>query len=132
MNVGILHARCDVTQIRVAVCGSSLYMTGLAASLEAYPGVVLLRMPVNTVSLAQGIDELAPVMVFFDLDELPGNFALALLRDRPELILVGVDPSSDRLLVLSGRQEQPVSTAELLDAIIGRRTPTSEERDDRH
>jgi len=58
-------------------------------------------------------------MLLFDLDELPGDLAISLLRDRPELILIGVDPSSDRILLLSGRQEQPVSAAELMQAITG-------------
>jgi len=47
------------------------------------------------------------------------DLAISLLRDRPEIILIGVDPSSDRLLVLSGRQKQPVSAAELLQVITG-------------
>lgn len=119
-----------MTQIRVAVCGSSLYMTGLAASLERHPDVALLRVPTDAASLSQHIGELAPAMILFDLDELPGDFTLSLLRVRPELVLVGFDPSSERLLVLSSRREQPVSAAELLEVIIGDRASTSEERDD--
>jgi hypothetical protein len=105
------------TKIRAAVCGSSLYIAGLAASLQANPDVVVLRIPANTVALSQSIDEFAPALVAFDLGEMPGDLAISLLRDRPELILVGVDPSSDKMLVLSGRHEQPVSAAELLRAI---------------
>ena len=104
-------------KIRVAVCGSSLYMVGLAASLQANPDVVVSRIPANTAALAQKLAELAPAAVAFDLGEMPGDFAISLLRDRPKLILVAADPSSDKLLLLSGRQEQPVSAAELLQAI---------------
>ena len=105
------------TKIRAAVCGSSLYIAGLAASLQANPDVVVLRIPANTGALSQSIDEFAPALVAFDMGEMPGDLAISLLRDRPELILVGVDPSSDKMLVLSGRHEQPVSAAELLRAI---------------
>jgi hypothetical protein len=94
-------------------------MAALAASLQAAPDVEVARLPANPAALARGFDELAPTVVAFDLDELPGDLAISLLRDRPELILIGVDPSSDRLLLLSGRREQPVSTAELLQAITG-------------
>jgi hypothetical protein len=94
-------------------------MAGLAASLQANPDVDVLRIPANTAALSQGLDKLAPAVVAFDLGELPGDLAISLLRDRPELILIGVDPSSDKMLVLSGRQEQPVSAAELLQAITG-------------
>ena len=76
-------------------------------------------MPANTAALSLSLDELAPAAVAFDLGEIPGDFVLSLLRDRPQLILVGVDPTSDRMLVLSGRHEQPVSAAELLQAITG-------------
>ena len=107
------------SKIRVAVCGSSLYMAALAASLQANPDVGVLRIPANTAALSQGLDELAPAVVVFDLGEIPGDLAFSLLRDRPEVILIGVDPSSDKMLVLSGRQEQPVSAAELLQAITG-------------
>lgn len=111
---------------RVAVCGNSLYMAGLATSLRANPDVDVLRLPANPAALSQDLDELAPAAVALDLGEVPGELAFSLLRDRPQLILVGVDPSSDRMLVLSGRQEQPVSAAELLQMITGgsaRRSP---------
>jgi hypothetical protein len=91
----------------------------LAASLKANPDVEVSRMPANTAALSLSLDELAPAAVAFDLGEIPGDFVLSLLRDRPQLILVAADPSSDRLLLLSGRQEQPVSAAELLQAITG-------------
>jgi len=92
----------------------------LAASLKANPDVEVSRMPANTAALSLSLDELAPAVVAFDLDELPGDLAISLLRDRPELILIGVDPSSDKVLVLSGRQEQPASVAGLLQAMAVR------------
>jgi hypothetical protein len=106
-------------KIRVAVCGNSLHMAGLAASLNANPDVTVSRIPANMATLSPGLDEIAPAVVVFDLGEMPGDLAISLLRDRPELTLIGVDPSSDRMLVLSGREEQPVSAAELLQAITG-------------
>jgi hypothetical protein len=105
-------------------------MAGLAASLQANPDVVVSRIPANTAALTQSLDELAPAAVAFDLGEMPGDLAISLLRDRPELMLIGVDPSSDRMLLLSGRQEQPVSAAELLQAITGGPRPTPVEGGD--
>jgi len=102
----------------------------LAASLKANPDVEVSRMPANTAALSLSHDELAPAVVAFDLDELPGDLAISLLRDRPELILIGVDPSSDRMLLLSGRQEQPVSAAELLQSITHGARPTPVEGSD--
>jgi hypothetical protein len=104
-------------KIRVAVCGRSLHMAALAASLKAHPDVAVLRIPANEATLLQSLDELAAAVVAFDLGEMSGDFTISLLRDRPELTLIGVDPSRDRLLLLSGREEQPVSAAELVQAI---------------
>jgi hypothetical protein len=92
-------------------------MASLAASLQAHPDVTVTRIPVSRGALAQGIEELAPALVAFDLSDMPGDFAISLLRESPDLILIGVDPASDRLLVLSGRQEQPTTAGELLQAI---------------
>ena len=117
-------------KIRVAVCGSSLYMAGLAASLQANPDVIVSRIPANTAALTQSLDEFAPAAVAFDLDEIPGDLAISLLRDRTDLTLIGVDPSSDKLLLLSGREERPVSAAELLQAITEGPRPTPVEGGD--
>jgi hypothetical protein len=106
-------------KIRVAICGNSLHMAALAASLRATQDVDVTRVPADSAAISHSLEELAPAAVAFDLDELSGDLAITLLRDRPELILVGVDPFSDRMLLLSGRQEQPVSAGELLQAITG-------------
>lgn len=115
------------SKTRIAVCGSSLHMAGLAASLQAVPNVTVLRVAADAAALAQTIDELAPAVVAFDLGEMPGDLAFTLLRNRPEIILIGVDPSSDRLLMLSGRQAQPVSGADLV-RLITRSRPICRDR----
>jgi hypothetical protein len=94
-------------------------MAGLAASLQATPDVAVLRIPATPAALSQSLDERAPAAIAFDLGEMPGDLVVSLLRDRPDLILIGFDPSSDKMLLLSGRQERPVSAAELLQAITG-------------
>jgi hypothetical protein len=116
----LMATRCDVSRtIRAVVCGSSVYMAALAASLQANADVEVQRIPADPIALRQSLAGPAPVLVAFDLGEMSGDLVISLLRDHQQLILVGVDPSSDRMLVLSGRQEQPVSAAELLLAITG-------------
>jgi hypothetical protein len=94
-------------------------MVGLAASFQARADVDVQRIPANPAALLHALDELVPSAVVFDLSEMPGDLVISLLRDRPALILIGADPSSDKMLLLSGRHEQPVSAAELLQAITG-------------
>ena len=47
---------------------------------------------------------------------------IALLRERPGLMLIGVDPDSDRLLLLSGHAEQVLSVADLVQVIHQRQS----------
>jgi len=101
---------------RVAVCGSSLTMAGLAVSLKANLDIDVVRIPNITDALAQDPDEQAAVIAF-DLSELSGDLAVGLLRERPGLLLIGFDPNIYRLLVLSGRTEQALSVAELVQII---------------
>ena len=117
-------------KIQALVCGSSVYMAALAANLQANPDVAVFHIQADTAALSQAIAELLPALVAFDLGELPGDLVVSLLRDRPELTLIGVDPSSDRMLLLSGREEQPVSAAELLQAITEGPRPTPVEGGD--
>jgi hypothetical protein len=42
---------------------------------------------------------------------------IAILRERPGLLLIGVDPSSDELLVLSSRPHQALSVADLVEVM---------------
>ena len=109
-------------KIRVVVCGSSLTMAGLAASLQANQDVDVLRIPAFSAALAQDPDEQAPRVIAFDLAEVTGDLAVALLRERPGLMLIGVDTDSDRLLVLSGPAERVLSVADLVKVIHQRQS----------
>ena len=53
--------------------------------------------------------------MLFDLAAAPPDFSVSLLRERPGLLLVGLDPSSDHVLMLSCRRERAVTPADLLD-----------------
>ncbi len=105
----------------VVFYGTSVLLAGLETDLRS-------RGQLEVVAIAaQGGDEVAricacdPDSVVFDLAEAPPDFAISLLRERPELLLIGVDPSSDHLVVLSGRQAPAVTTTDLIRAIRGHR-----------
>ena len=61
-------------------------------------------------------------VVAFDLAEIPVDLPVTLLREWPGLLLLGLDPTSDELLVLSGHPEQAVNVADLVK-IISRQRP---------
>ncbi len=105
-------------RVNAIVCGSSLSMAGLAASLRTNPALDVVRIPADAAILAQELDRRHPRLIAFDLGELSGDLVFALLRDHPGVTLLGFDPSADRMLVLSGRREQPLSAAELVESIL--------------
>ena len=101
----------------VVLYGNSLFVAGIRAELAGHTDFELLAVAADCPDAAHLIRKLGPAAVVFDLAAAQPDFTVALLRDRSELILIGVDPSSDKVLVLSGRQEQPASVAALLGAI---------------
>lgn len=105
----------------VALYGPSLMVAGLAHRLERQSELNVVEINGPTVSEALG--RLQPAALVIDLAAVPFDAAVALLSDRPELFLVGLDASGARLLVLSGDQARAVSTRDLV-ALIERRRGT--------
>lgn len=103
----------------VILYGNSVFLAGIRADLEARGQLDLVTIETGCPDAAALIRERRPAAILFDLAAAQPDFAIALLRDRPELILVGVDPSTDALLVLSGRQERPLSAGELVRLFVG-------------
>ena len=56
-----------------------------------------------------------PRALLFDLAEGQPDFAVALLLEQPSLPLIGVDPSSDELLVLSNQPAQALNLSDLIE-----------------
>ncbi|MBV5331669.1 hypothetical protein JZU69_04695, partial [bacterium] len=58
-----------------------------------------------------------PCAVLFDMGTGPLDYAIQLLRRQPGLLLIGVDPSSNEMLVLSGHPAQALSMSDLIEVI---------------
>lgn len=102
----------------VIVYGNSLTMAGIAASLKADDSLDVVCSEVQPSVFRQNLAGLEPATILFDLTNPPSELDLVLLCDRPELLLIGVDPSSDEVLVLSGRLHKVVSGRELAGIVI--------------
>ncbi len=108
--------------------GNSIFLAGLKADLARRTRFDLLTIDSRQTDARERIRQFNPSVVIFDLATAPPDFAIQLLRDRPDLLLLGVDPSSDEVMVLSGRSERALSTQELvsvIDAIPGAQNPAS-------
>jgi hypothetical protein len=110
----------------VVVYGSSLYMAGLVASLKADPSLDVVHIHSGSLAFEQCRQGLAPAAIVFDLGEMPPDLALAQLRACPGLMLIGVDPASEDILLLSGQQTRAVTMSDMALLITGTGTGGSQ------
>ena len=109
---------------RVAVCGNSLNMAGIVASLKADPTLEVLCVNLDSPDVRQSLDENNVAAIVFDLIDPSLRLDVSLLRDRPGLLLIGVDPSRNEMLVLSGHPAQALSMADLVSVIHQKEFPS--------
>ncbi len=101
----------------VLLYGNSLAVSTIGASLEACPDLQVLPLDPAQADFTRRLEELQPGIVIFDLAAAYPNFAIDLWRAHPGLLLIGVDPSSDEMLVLSGCPQPVLDVHDLLNLI---------------
>ena len=92
-------------------------MAGIAVSLNADQGLEVVCVDPHSPTARQSLSELSPTAIAFDMSDPPASLDVALLCERPGLLLIGVNPNSNELLVLSGQQERAVAVTDLLKVI---------------
>lgn len=104
----------------VVLYGDSMFLAGIRADLQCRTDLDLATIEPECPDAVDLIRGHCPVAVLFDVAAAQPGFAVALLRDQPGLLLIGVDASSDDLFVLSGRAEPGLSMADLVKVIASR------------
>ena len=101
----------------VAICGDSVLLLSVGASLR--PNVKVEIVPRNaTVSeMLRQVKDSSAEAVVFEMGPAGSEWAFEFLRSEPDLLLVGVEWNSDRVLVLSSRSVTARSGEDLLMAI---------------
>ena len=110
---------------RVAVYDNSLNMAGIVASLKADTTLEVVGVDLDSPNARGSLDENDLAAIVFDLSDPLLKLDVAVLRNRPGLLLIGVDPSKDEILVLSSRPEQVLSIADLVNVIHQKETNSS-------
>ena len=111
---------------KVMIYGRSLNLEGIGVSLKLDGNLdVIVIEPGEQESL----EDLKPEVVLFGLAEPPEELNLALLRKQPGVLLIGVEPCSDEVWVLTGKRNKIVSVSELAKLVSVRaiQPPISEE-----
>ena len=101
----------------VVLYGESVFLAGIRADLQSRTQFEVVTVRPDCPDAAGLIHDHRPAAVIFDLSAAQPDFAVALLRGRPDLLLIGLDASSDELLVLSGHAEQALNVADLIKVI---------------
>ena len=96
----------------VALHGRSLILASVGKRLEANHSLRVVTLEESAPQSA--LASLAPDVVLVDLDAIGVGSAVALLGDQPDMLLVGLEASGARLLVLAGRQARVLSTEDLV------------------
>jgi len=105
------------TNSRLVLYGDSVFLAGIKAELRQIPALELVTVEPGSAALADQIRSWNPCALLFDLAAAQSDFAITLLRENPNLLVIGVDPASADLLLLAGRSAQALSVAELFEVI---------------
>jgi hypothetical protein len=100
----------------------------IGASLQEGAELELVHVDAAPAGAVERLRAAEPAAIALDLAAGRPDFPLSLLRElceRPGLLLIGADPASDELLVLSGHAAKALSVADLVN-VIQRKDPHSE------
>jgi len=110
------------TQRKVVLIGNSLLIAGLEASLKDRPEMDARRIDVTPFDVVQQLDILQPDVIIFDLTVLDSlfsdsQFLTTILQKHPGMLLIGLDPNSNKALALSGQEHTVLAANDLAQAI---------------
>jgi hypothetical protein len=94
-----------------------MFLAGIRAKLECLTSLKLITVEADYPEAAALVDSCNPLAVLFDLAADHPEFAVSLLHRHPGLMLIGVDPSSDELLVLSCHPAVALNMSDLVEVI---------------
>ncbi|MCA9935882.1 MAG: hypothetical protein KC415_18230 [Anaerolineales bacterium] len=116
-----------ISNIRLLFYGDSIFLAGLKAALATavphHHPFITKSLPADSPNALDHIRAYHPQAIIFDLTapNLP-IFAIPLLREQPDLLLIGLDPCRDDLLVLSGQSSQAVHINDLITILSHQET----------
>jgi hypothetical protein len=95
-----------------------VFLAALHAQLERDTTLGLFELRAGQPDSMDLIRSLTPRAVIFDLTMAQPDFAIPLLHEQPGLLLIGMDPSRDEMLVLSSRPVQALAVNDLVQLVL--------------
>lgn len=104
-------------KIRVILYGDSLFLNGIARSLEKGSNLDVVHLQGGAPEAGFQDIEAGACLLAFDNQETPLELMLDLFKTMPQLTLLALDPESDRLLVFSSQVSDARTIGDLLETI---------------
>jgi len=104
-------------RIRVVLYGDSLFLHGIARSLEGEPCLDVIRILPDTPEALPPAAALDAGLLIFDIHEASPELILTLFKKTPHLSLLALDPEGDRLMVLSSQASSAQTIEDLMEVI---------------
>jgi DNA-binding NarL/FixJ family response regulator len=101
----------------VALYGTNLIMSSIGASLQQKPEFRVVRIEGSLEDYLEKMGEARPEAILFDLATAQAHFAVWLMNHYPEIMLVGVDLVSNKMVVLSVDASRLLTIEDLIQAI---------------
>ncbi len=107
-----------VDGVRVlALCGESMLIEGIEASLQGREGVEIVLLDTGGDGTLEALDKLNPDIIVFDLTPTQLNCVFNFLRTHTDIALIGLDVNCDMALFLSGEWRMLPTVADLIQVI---------------
>jgi hypothetical protein len=97
--------------------GASLSVSAIAAGLTSRPGRRVIRVDSTSPAAAGRLRRLRPDVILFDLAAAQPEETISLMKDLPDLLLIGIDLANHKALVLSGEQPKLFTTDDFVRLI---------------
>ena len=107
----------------IVIFGRSLNLAGIGACLKKKQELDVLEIDPQDPDARKRLEEVTADVILFDLLDPPNDLDMALLRSKPGLLLIGVDPSSDEVLILKGQCSRVMTAGELSQLISNQTDP---------
>jgi len=100
--------------------GNSVFLAGIQMELERDHEfeLELLTVEAGSPNVIVLLRECKPCAVLFDLGMDQPSFVIPMLREQPGLLMIGVDASSDEMLVLISHPVQALAVRDLVHLIL--------------
>jgi hypothetical protein len=102
----------------VVLLGNSLLLDGVAVSLMDQQRLRMVRLEAGTSDIREQLGSLEPELIVFELDSPDAHSIISLLKDRPGILLIGLDLNCSRAIVLNSSQHLTRSMSDLQRVVL--------------